>query len=170
MLVVGLASPLTAQNRTGIGAFYGDWRGSGVSQSNVSLNFKVTARHLDVSVRPDGNGFRISWTTVRRQKGDPGNPTAERKAAEIRFSPSDKPNVWRATDLADPMGPNGYAWARLDRQVLTIHILAVRDDGSYEMQIYERALEGSGMKLEFTSLRNGDTARIVKGRLVKVAN
>ena len=153
-----------------INAFMGEWRGSGVSQSNVSLNFKVTARDLDVAIKPDGGGFLVRWTTVQREKGDPNSPTAERKSTEIRFAPTAKANVWRGVDHGDPMGPNGYAWARIEKQTLILHILAVRDDGGYEMQVYERTLEGTGMRLEFTSHRDGDNVRSVKGRLVKVAN
>jgi len=168
MMVCWLAAPAAAQ--VGIGAFAGEWRGSGVSQSNVSFNFKVTARDLDVAIRPEGEGFTVRWTTVQRQKGDPNAPVAERKSSEIRFAPAGRANVWRAAASSDPMGPNGYAWARVDKQTLVVHVLAVREDGGYEMQIYERTLEGTGMKLEFSSYRDGDSVRSVKGRLVKIAN
>jgi hypothetical protein len=168
-LLLTTAGGARAQS-AGIAEFFGEWRGSGVSQSNVSLNFKVTARDLDVAIRPEGEGFAVRWTTVLRQKGDPGAPTAERKSSEIHFVPAGKPNVWRGRDFADPMGSNGYAWARIEKQTLVLHVLSVRDDGGYEMQIYERTLEGTGMRLKFTSHRDGDPVRSVKGRLIKVAN
>ena len=47
--------------------------------------------------------------------------------------------------------------------------MAIRDDGRYEIQQYERKILPGGMELVFTRLRDGDPVRRVKGRLVKVA-
>ena len=55
-----------AQDTVSISAFYGQWSGSGVSESNVSLYFRLTSRDLDVTIAPEGNGFVVNWTTVQR--------------------------------------------------------------------------------------------------------
>ncbi|MCH8183011.1 MAG: hypothetical protein IID55_07500 [Proteobacteria bacterium] len=74
-----------AQDTVSISAFYGQWSGSGVSESNVSLYFRLTSRDLDVTIAPEGDGFVVNWTTVQRQRGDPENPTPERKSSVLRF-------------------------------------------------------------------------------------
>ena len=37
-----------AQSSVGIGAFFGEWSGSAISESNISVNFQLTARDMDV--------------------------------------------------------------------------------------------------------------------------
>ena len=50
----------------------------------------------------------------------------------------------------------------------TNFIISVRKDGAYKLQEYDRKIPPTGMELVFTRLRNSDTVRTVKGRLVKV--
>ncbi len=159
-----------AQSSVGIGAFFGKWSGSAISESNISVNFQLTARDMDVEIRPDGDGFVVAWTTVLRQRGDPNAPTAERRSTEIRFEPTSRANVWRAVGSSDPLVDERFAWARIAKQTLTVHTLVIRDDGGYDMQVYDRALKPTGMDLEFTAFRDGEAQRTAKGRLVKVAN
>ncbi len=159
-----------AQDTVSIAAFYGQWSGSGVSESNVSLYFRLTSRDLDVLIEPEGDGFVVSWTTVQRQRGDPDNPTPERKSSALEFVPTDRPNVWRAIGSSDPLLDERYAWARLQGQTLTVHTLTIAEDGGYEMQVYKRVLSPLGMNLEFVAFQNGEERRTAKGRLVKVGN
>lgn len=159
-----------AQSSVNIGAFFGKWSGSAISESNVSVNFQLTARDMDVEIRPDSAGFSMTWTTVLRQRGDPNAPTAERRSTEIKFEPTARANVWRAIGSSDPLVDERFAWARLNQQTLTVHTLVIRDDGGYDMQVYDRSLKPTGMDLEFTAFRDGEAQRTAKGRLVKVAN
>jgi hypothetical protein len=46
--------------------------------------------------------------------------------------------------------------------------MSLRKDGAYELQQYDRKILPTGMELVFTRVRDGDTVRTVKGRLVKV--
>ena len=168
-----LALPIAgaaAQDTVSISAFYGQWSGSGVSESNVSLYFRLTSRDLDVTIGPAGDGFAVNWTTVQRQRGEPENPTPERKSSVLRFVRTDRPNVWRATGSTDPLLDERYAWARLQGQTLTVHTLTITEDGGYEMQVYKRTLSPLGMNLEFVAFQNGEERRTAKGRLVKVGN
>jgi len=162
-------APRRAPAPVNISAFYGEWRGSGISENSVSTNFRLTARDLDVSVKPDGEGFVVSWTTVQRQSGDPSNPTAERKVTTIRFVPSGRAGIWKEVDARDPIASERYAWAAIHGQTLTVQSLAIRDDGGYDMQVYDRTLEPTGMKLDFTAFSDGAQRRTARGRLVKVA-
>ena len=171
VVLAGIAHGALAQERTvDIAAFFGQWSGTGVSESAISLYFRLTTRDLDVEVRAAGAGFELSWTTVQRQSGDPTNPTPVRKATVIRFAPSGRPNVWRAVDSSDPLLDERYAWARIKGQTLTVHTLVIGEDGGYDMQVYDRTLTPFGMELEFVAFRDGEERRNASGRLVKVGN
>ncbi|MCW5751502.1 MAG: hypothetical protein KIT81_10190 [Alphaproteobacteria bacterium] len=153
-----------------LGAFFGRWSGNAISESETSIYFQLTARDLDVSIQPaEGGGFRIAWTTVTRQRGDPRNPRIERKSSEITFLPAGRPNVWRQANPADPIEAP-YAWAAIRGNTLSVTQIAIGEDGGYELQVYNRTLTGGVMELGFSRFRDGEKQRDAKGRLVKVAN
>jgi hypothetical protein len=163
------ASPAAAKD-VAIAAFFGVWEGSAVSESEISLYFRLTSRDIGVEVRPAGEGFSITWKTVQRQKGDPDNPTEELKSATTTYRPL-RPGVWAAEGNADPLtAGDPYSWAYVRDNTLVIKSMAIRADGTHEMQIYERTLGGTGMELQFTRLQDGAEVRRAKGRLIKVAN
>jgi len=163
------AAPLGAQELS-IAAFYGHWKGSGISESETSLYFRLTARDLDVVIRPEGAGFNVAWTTVQRQKGDPDNPDVVRKSSSLSFVPSGRPGIWRGATSADPIAGGTLAWARIKGRTLTLNSMAIGDDGGHEMQVYQRTLNDLGMSLEFTRLKDGEPVRTAKGRLIKFAD
>jgi hypothetical protein len=165
--VLTVAAPALARD-VSIAAFMGQWSGNGLSESADSVYFQLTARDLDVQIKPAPSGFSVSWTTVQRQKGDTRAPTAVDKTTTLTFAATDKRNVWRATEAGDPMG-SGYAWARIKESTLTISIMQVASDGGFELQVFDRTLSGNGMELRFARFRDGERVRTAKGRLVKVA-
>ena len=169
-LWIGDTGPSFGQASVPISAFFGQWAGSGVSQTEESIVFQYTQRDLNVTIRAAGSGFAVNWTTVQRQKGDPNNPTPERKDTGAVFLPTERPNLWRADGSLDPLAGNVYSWASLRGQTLTINSMTVTEDGGYEMQIYNRTLSGVGMALEFIRLENGAVKRTVRGQLIKQAN
>jgi hypothetical protein len=166
--VIGVVAPAAAADLD-IAAFYGRWQGNAISETDRSITFAVTARDLDVVIQPAGNGFRVSWTTIRRQKGDPTNPTLEKRAAELVFRPAGKPGIWRAEGASDPLA-GSFAWAGVQGRALTINVMTIGTGGAYEMQSFVRRLSDMGMELEFDRIVDGDKVRTAKGRLVKVAN
>ena len=168
-LSLALLAPVQARDLS-IAAFYGNWRGSALSETELSVYFRLTARDLDVTIRPAPGGFTIAWTTVLRQKGDPGNPDIQRKSAMLAFVSAGRPSLWRATTSGDPIAGQALTWARIKGQTLTVTSMAITDDGGFEMQIYRRTLSARGMELEFTRLRDGEPVRTARGRLVKHAN
>lgn len=174
MLGVALGAPLgvapLGAQELSIAAFFGHWKGSGISESELSVYFRLTARDLDVVIRPEGAGFSVAWTTVQRQKGDPDNPDVVRKSSSLSFIPSGRPGIWRATTSADPLDGGTLAWARVKGRTLTVNSLAIDDGGGHEMQIYKRTLSDLGMALEFTRLKEGEPVRTAKGRLIKLAD
>jgi hypothetical protein len=60
------------------------------------------------------------------------------------------------------------SWASIMGNTFTNFIMSVLKDGAYKLQEYDRKILPTGMELVFTRLRNSDTVRTVKGRLVKV--
>jgi len=164
------ASAAQAQDKpVSVAAFYGRWVGSGVSETDLSEAFHLTARDFDVEVQAEGDGFRLNWTTVERQKGDPSNPREVRRQAALVFQPAGRPGLWRTGGGGDPLAGQPYTWARLDRQSLVVNLFTVDPGGNWTMQIYRRTLSGLGMELEYTRLADGEPARTAKGRLIKVA-
>lgn len=170
LIVAPFAGAAAQSNDVAVAAFFGKWSGSGVSESEVSIYFRLSTRDLDVTIGPRGQGFEVNWTTVQRQRGAPESPTPERKSTAIRFVPTERANVWRAAGSTDPLIDATYAWARIQGQTLTVHTLAIGEDGGYEMQIYNRTLTPLGMTLDFVAFRNGEERRTAKGRLVKIGN
>ncbi len=169
-LWLGYTDPSLGQASVPISAFFGQWAGSGVSQTEESIVFQYTQRDLNVTIRAAGNGSAVNWTTVQRQKGDPNDPTPERKDTGAVFLPTGRPNLWRAEGALEPLSGNAYSWASLRGQTLTINSMTITQDGGYEMQIYNRTLSGLGMTLEFIRLENGAVRRTVRGQLIKQAN
>jgi len=84
--------------------------------------------------------------------------------------PSDLPGVYRATNSGDALSGPPLAWAYVKGYTLTVHSLVVLNTGGYVMQTYKRTLSDMGMALEFISIKNGETARRVEGRLTKRAD
>ena len=151
-------------------AFFGHWQGSGVSESELSINFRMTARDLDVVIASAGNGFSLAWTTVQRQKGDPNKPEAVRKDSEFVFQQSGRAGVWHVSASGDPMSGGTYAWSRIEGNTLITQIMEIDEDGRSDLQVYRRTLSGTGMTLEFRRVVDGELVRTVDGKLIKIAN
>lgn len=160
-----------AADELAVEAFYGNYRGSGISRSDVSDYFGLTVRDLDVTINgAAGGGFTVEWTTVIREGGSPDNPDIRRKSDRLTFAPTTRPGVFRADRTGDPLAGEPLTWAHLEGYTLTIHTVSVLDSGDYVVQTYNRTLSDLGMELEFISVRSGETMRRVEGRLTKYAN
>jgi len=171
MLAVALAlAPSAGARDLSIKAFYGTYSGSGIANSKDSLYFGITMRDIDVTIRPQGRGFRVHWTTVLRQGGTPNNPKVRRKTSAIDFLPTSNPHRFMSVARTDPLSRNGLAWARLKDRTLTVYVLVIRDNGKYTLQSYARTISGSGMDLKFTRIKDGDATRSVTGKLIKQSN
>ena len=167
---VGLAAtPALAADNLPISAFFGEFQGSGVSETTDSIYFAVTQRDMDVSIRPEGDGFTVKWVTVTRQSGDPNNPNVKRKERSLTFKASSLPGIFKGVDKVDPM-TGDYYWARISGNSLFVYVMTVAEDGKFQVQVYERTLSGTGMQLRFTRIRDGEPVRTVDAKLVKVAN
>lgn len=168
-LWLGLAAQAPAQNLP-LAAFYGHYAGGGIAESADSLYFGVTVRDMDVVVEPSAEGFFVAWTTVIRQGGDPANPEVRRKSTEYEFVPTGRPDLFRGKTTSDPLQGGVYAWARIERNTMSVYLLTIDEAGIYSMQSYDRTLTGGGMELVFKRIRDGEATRMVKAKLVKVAD
>ena len=160
----------TSAQQLPIDAFYGYFSGSGIAENSDSLYFGVTVRDLDVTIGPEGNGFYVEWISIIRGGGDPAAPNVRERNSRMSFELSARPGIFRALNTGSPLTGEVLAWASIANTTLTVHIMAIRDDGGYEINTYSRTLSGTGMDLNFTSRRNGESIRTVEGRLVKTAN
>jgi hypothetical protein len=165
------AAPRQAPAPSGsLAAFYGVFSGSGVAQSEDSDYFRTAVRDTKIEIRPaDANGFKLTWSTTTRG-GDPANPKAKTKTTEVTFRPAaNKPNVFESVQQGNPVAGGDVVWAKLNKQTLTVYSMTTGDDGSYELQKWDRTLQGTGMAMVYTRLRDGEQVRTVKARLVKDA-
>lgn len=166
--VVG-GSAVSAQELN-LPAFFGQWQGTGISETDDSIYFRVTSRDMDVRIGAnDQGGFNIEWATVQRQRGAADDPQAQRRTTALTFLPTGRRNVWKAADAGDPMSGT-YAWAALQGRTLTINTFVIAPDGGFRLHVYNRTLSGLGMELDFVAIADGEPARSVKARLVKVGN
>ena len=161
--------PVQADQSTSLETFFGVWTGSGLSENAISSEFKLTVRDVDVVIQAvDGGGFTVKWSTVQRKKGNPDNPTEILKETSRTFLPTEKPGVWRGRENGDPLKGELYLWARLDGDTLVVNSLGIHEDGSYEVQTYQRTIDEMGMKLRFIRILDGYPVRSARGRLIKV--
>jgi hypothetical protein len=173
LLAALICAPMTvvAQSNQPASAFFGTFAGTGVAKNRDSIYFAVTVRDLDVRIGPaQGGGFQITWTTVIRRGGDPARPDVRRKSTTKTLVPSGAAGNYRCTDSGDPLRGKHLCWARIRGYTLSLFLLAIDDKGTYELQQYDRTLLGTGMKLTFRRLRDGDEVRVVTGRLAKTGN
>lgn len=144
-------------------AFYGRYEGVGVTRDPNVEYFEFGLRDLDVEIGADGAGFYVQWTTVIHDLGADG---PRRKSARVGFDPTDRPGIYLARDAAAGVA-HGLGWAAIDGATLSVRLLAIRDDGGYDIQTYHRTLEDSVMWLQFISDNDGQTIRTVNARLEK---
>jgi len=81
-----------------------------------------------------------------------------------------RPGLYRAADSGDPIAGQEMSWARIRGATLTVYLMGIDPDGTYELQRYDRTVGPGGMQLTFTRERDGEKVRKVTGRMVKQAN
>ena len=150
-----------------IDAFYGKFSGGGVAENADSLYFAVTSRDFDVQIRPQGNGFKIDWTSIIRRGGDPNNPNVRRKTQNIIFKNTPQSGVFRGAGSGDLLRGEPYIWARITDQTMTVYIMKIGESGGYNMQSYARTLSAFGMDLVFKRIRDGEPVRQASAKLTK---
>ena len=160
--------PAGAQNKP-ISAFIGEYEGRSISSTEGGLS----KRDLSVSIQSKGKGFTLKWTTVTHK----ADGTTKTKSYDIDFRPSGRQSIFASAMRRDkfggavpldPLRGDPYVWARIHGATLTVHALLITEDGSYEMQTYDRTLSETGLDLSFLRIRGGERLKLIKGVLEKV--
>ena len=146
-------------------AFYGRYQGTGFTHDPNAALFGIGARDLDVEIGPAEGGFFVAWTTVMQSTGDKG---AKSKSSRVVFVPSDRPGIY--TGRSDgTLAIVDLSWASIGDRALTVRLLHILDDGSYEVQTYQRSLTDDGMFVFFRSDLDGAVMKVVTAQLRKQA-
>jgi hypothetical protein len=166
----GMTRPAAAADAA-LEQFFGSYVGN-ISQAP---NEPLMPRDLATKISSHGqNGFRLEWTTVIYRADGP-----KRQSYAVNFSRTDRPgifssamrnNLFGQSEPLDPLKGDPYLWAQLGGETLTVHAMLITDDGSYEMQTYERTLAEGGMILKFSRDHNGTVLRTIFGKLKRVAS
>lgn len=144
-------------------AFYGRFKGIGFTQNPSLSYFDFDQRDLDVQIGAVQGGFFVEWTTVIRTLD---NAVSKRKTARVVFEPSNRPNLFVERGVS-PHLSDGMSWASIAGSTLTVRLLTILEDGSYEIQSYDRTLTKTGLLLFFKSDRDGAVTRVVTATLEK---
>ena len=158
--------PAAAQNAP-LSDFAGSFQGSGVAEGRDNVYFTVTARDLDVTIKPSAAGFDISWTTISH--GTSRGQRVSRKSETISFLASERPDVFRAATSVEPLDGEPYYWARVAGRTLTVYAMTIAGNGAYELTSWSRTLTRTGMDLTFRRLSDGEAVRTVRGKLVRTS-
>lgn len=129
----------------------------------------LTIGDIDVEIQPARHGFIIDWRSaviedgriVRFNHEVLFERTGSRHIYRAHLAP-DSSGVARAPDLIDG---RPYFWARLTDSALIVYVMQIMPDGSADLRIYRRSIEGNRMKLEFTRLRDGHSLLTAHGVL-----
>ena len=146
-------------------AFFGKYEGSGITHNMTVRELGLIDRDMDVEIGPKEDGFYVAWTTVLHQRFGGGEP--RRNSARVTFTPSGRPGIFLAEGASGRLA-EGLSWASIRRNVLSVRILAIQEDGSYVIQTYHRSLTDRGLDLFFLSDDDGQAIRMVNARLDKV--
>ena len=160
-IIILAASPLLYA--VDIDEFYGNYAG----MVSFEQDGQTRERELQVKISGKGDGFSVRWVTISRKSGG----KRDRKDYSIDFLPSGRAGIFRSAmkkDIfgsriaMDPMKGEPYVWARLREKALTVYVILVTEDGSYDLQVYNRSLVGGDLKLEFQRFLEGIPVRNIE--------
>jgi hypothetical protein len=162
VVALGLGGIARAADQTpGPEAFYGRYQGTGLAQDPSVMAFGFDKRDFDVEIGAATGGFFVAWTTVMQS---PAGKAIKRKTSRIVFKPSGRPGLY--IDVAAAAGiEDGVSWAAISGRALTVRVLTILDDGTYQVQTYQRSLNKDGLYLVFRSDSDGALIRIVNAYL-----
>jgi uncharacterized protein YcbX len=159
---VWLAFAAAAADKT-LADFFGAWVGSGVAKDGGK---PTQTRDGEVEIARFQDGFKISWTTMRSQIGNPAASVV--KGTSLTFRGGETPGVYFSVDATDPFAGDGAAWAQIRGATLTIQILRVDEKGALNLQVYDRTLTAPGaMDVAFKRITDGRIVRQASLKLVK---
>lgn len=155
-LALGLTPAARAADAIGPEAFYGRYQGTAIAHDPRAMAFGFDQRDFDVEIGAANGGFFVAWTTVMHSTR---GKEIRRNDARIVFEPSGRPGIY-LQQASGPERARGLNWASISGRALTVRVVTILDDGTYEVQTYERTLAKDGLQLLFRSDRNGTIIKL----------
>lgn len=167
-------SPARAAEAT-LQDFYGAWRCVDFEVVENGAPLELTADDLDVTIRPDGDGFRVRWTALTgHADGEP-----DRQTIDALFAPTDRPGVYAyerepgsllgrlfaSPSTGNPLEGETLLWARLEGPALIVYSLKLTERGGFDLDRYERRLGDDGMTLAYVRRTEAGEALVIDARL-----
>lgn len=162
---IGLTPGASFADSVPIEAFFGTYQGT----STESDDRKSASRDLAVSIRKHGRGFNVAWSTTKAD--------GSRKSYSVDFEETNRPGIFSSAMRynkfgdsvpLDPLKGDSYIWARITGRTLTVYGFIITEEGSYEMQVYNRTLSEKGLDLKFSRYLEGEPVRVITGTLFRV--
>ena len=167
--IVGAAPPVASA--ASLEPFFGTY--VGVAEVEDPADGEVRRRDMDIVIEPyKSGGFKIHWVNVTLVDGQRAVPGVQRRVQTVLFEPAEdraffvevaEANPFRERAETRPMRGDPVRWASLDDQGLHVYSFVVLEDGSYELQIYDRRLTDIGIDIDFRRIVDGEVVRRITG-------
>jgi len=161
LTMLGVAWSARAADLT-IADFVGRFSGEAHAEADDRF-FVATLRDVEVEIEREGDGFRLAWSTLIYD--DSGAP--RRRDNLLHFLAAAKPGQFRTAETLEAFSGRPTAWAYVASNALTVNLMAILPDGTYELQTYIRELTGDVMTLRFVRMAPGRPDLVVVGRLTR---
>jgi hypothetical protein len=159
-----------AQQNKALSDFYGVYVGRATATGADEI------RDLDVIIEPNKRGFSIDWSAVIRNGEKRAVRGVKRRSTQQAFQKSQKGkyfepiaagSVFSVRKKRDIVGGDPVIWAHIHGETLSVHSLVILEDGTYELQIYDRVLTPLGMDVNFRRYDDGILTRVISGNLAR---
>lgn len=171
ILVSGLAALAfggSALAESALAPFSGQWVGKATVETQGPTDFPNSVRDVGVTLTEDpSGGFKLEWSTVKRESGDPDRPDEVATDTVLDFAPAGE-GRW-AAPAGDPAKGQALWYARLDETTLIVTGFALTGDGKAELQTYARTIQDGTMGLVYTRVVEGAILRRAAGTLTRFA-
>jgi hypothetical protein len=145
----------------------------GVAEVQDLKTGEVHHRDMDIVIEPyHDNGFAIRWVNVTLVNGRRDLPGVERRVQNVLFEKADdrdmyvevtENNPFREREETQPLRGDPVRWASVDGRTLHVYSFVVAEDGTYELQVYDRVLTDKGIDIEFERIVDDEVLRRIVG-------
>ncbi len=174
--VLAFLGPATGAAETTIQDFHGVWVGDAVSR-NLETGAEEQ-RDITTEIKKHRRGgFQVHRVAVILVDGKRAAPGVKRRVTEQVFAPAEdgtfyveipKPNPFKEAEEMRAIDGDAVRWASLDGNHLLIYSFAVLDDGRFEMQTLDSALDGDRLTIRFQRVMDGEVVVDLQGTAVRV--
>lgn len=150
---------------------YGAWRGATAEVDGLE---GVEPGDLDVTISPDGGGFRMRWTALEEVDG-----RAARRTIDVAFEQTGKPGVFAYREepgslfarlfaspaTGNPLEGETLLWARVEGPQLVVYSLILNPAGGFDLDRYEHARDDDTLNLSHSRRTEDGEIMTIRGRL-----